>query len=123
MSTELGEAGVVPEWTLGDRLTKARKMSGMTVAEFAEQIGVSDRTVNNAENDRRSVRAITLNAWAWATGVSRHWLETGEGVMPNPPSGRQEARGPTDRIEQFAAEKRRRGRGPATRQYAEPIAS
>lgn len=92
-------------------------MTGMTVAEFAERIGVSDRTVNNAEGDKRTVRPITLNAWAWATGVSRSWLETGEGeVAPNPPTGRQAASG----IERLAAEKRaRKGSDGDTRKYAD----
>lgn len=53
-------------------------MTGMTVAEFADRIGISDRTVNNAEGDKRAVRKITLNAWALATGVPLQWLETGE---------------------------------------------
>lgn len=69
--------GGVPQWTLGDRLRKARTETGMTVAEFAEHIGVSTRTINSAENDQRAVRKITLNAWSLATGVDIEWLETG----------------------------------------------
>lgn len=67
----------VPQWTLGDRLRKARTRTGMTVAEFAETIGVSSRTINSAENDERAVRKITMNAWSLATGVPIEWLETG----------------------------------------------
>lgn len=75
MSTQVIER--IPQWTMGDRLRKARSLTGLTVAEFAEQIGVSDRTINNAEGDRRAVRKITLNAWALATGVPIEWLKTG----------------------------------------------
>lgn len=77
MTTHQQGGELIPEWTLGDRLRKARVMTGMTVAEFAERIGVSDRTINNAEGDRRTVRRITLNAWALATGglgqMADHW--------------------------------------------------
>ena len=78
----------VPEWSLGDRLRKARSLTGMTAAQFAAKIGVSDSTINNAEGDKRAVRRITLNAWALATGVSLEWLETGiAGTTTPPPDG------------------------------------
>ena len=76
MSTQT-TAGTVPEWTLGDRLRKARAITGMTTREFAERIGVSHGTITNAEGDKRAVRPITIKAWALATGVDAHWLETG----------------------------------------------
>lgn len=43
----------VPEWTMGDRLRKARSGTGMTVREFAAALGVSHGTVTNAETDAR----------------------------------------------------------------------
>ena len=92
MSTQT-TAGTVPEWTLGDRLRKARAITGMTTREFAERIGVSHGTITNAEGDKRAVRPITIKAWALATGVDAHWLETGvvagdggpEGDIPTEP--------------------------------------
>jgi len=33
-------AGAVPEWTLGDRLDKAQRVSGLTDAELMEALGV-----------------------------------------------------------------------------------
>jgi transcriptional regulator with XRE-family HTH domain len=71
-------AGRVPEFTLGDRLQKARETLGLNTRDFAELIGVSQKTVTDAENDHRRPRRIMLNAWSLATGVSRQWLETGE---------------------------------------------
>lgn len=68
----------IPEWTLGDRLRKARELTGLGQREFASEIGVSHQTVTNAEKGHRAVRKITLNAWQMRTGVDRHWLETGE---------------------------------------------
>lgn len=81
------DIAVVPQWTQGDRLRKARSLTGLTVREFAAHIGVSHGTVTSAETDARPVRPITLNAWALATKVSREWLETGEGSpsTPTPP--------------------------------------
>ena len=75
MSTETTER--IPTWTLGDRLRKARALTGLTTREFAARIGVSQPTVTNAENDRSRVRKITINAWSLATGVPVEWLETG----------------------------------------------
>ena len=37
--------GVTPQWTVGDRLRKAREMIGLDRAELAEQIGISRNTV------------------------------------------------------------------------------
>lgn len=77
---------------MGDRLRKARSLTGMNVRQFAEHIGVSHGTVTNAETDARAVRVITLRAWAMATGVSLEWLERGIGSsepLPPGPHGRQ----------------------------------
>jgi len=114
MTTHHQGGELIPEWTLGDRLRKARMMTGMTVAEFAERIGVSDRTINNAEGDRRTVRKITLNAWALATGVSARWLATGEGQpTTTPPNGGQPTT-PDDALRRLASRKRARHAGEDT---------
>jgi transcriptional regulator with XRE-family HTH domain len=67
----------IPEWTVGDRLRKARMITGLSTAEFAERLGVSQKTVNNAEADKHAVRKITFNAWSLATGIPVEWLEHG----------------------------------------------
>lgn len=59
----------------------------MGLREFAEQIGVAPDTCTSAEKDRRRVRPITINAYALATGVDRHWLETGEIRPDDGPDG------------------------------------
>lgn len=119
------EGGTVPVWTMGDRLRKARAMSGLTLREFADQIGVSHGSITNAENDRVTVRPITLNAWALATGVSREWLETGEGdPVPAPPPGDGVPDGDREAaLDRLAAQKRgaRHGAG-ATHRYQEAAA-
>lgn len=79
-----GSEPVIPAWTMGDRMRKARTLTGMTVREFATHIGVSHGTVSNAETDAVGVRKIVLNAYSLATGVPVQWLETG--IAPAPPS-------------------------------------
>lgn len=73
----------VPSWTIGDRLRKAREITGLDQGDFAERIGLSRNTVGSYESGRgkKPPRGIVLNAWALATGVDRHWLEHGGGVL------------------------------------------
>lgn len=84
----ISPAGLIPEWTRGDRLRKARETTGMTTRQFAEHIGVSQKTVTDAENDKRpNLRKILLNAWALGTGVPPEWLETGTVPTSGPDGG------------------------------------
>ena len=69
--------GVVPEWTLADRLRKARLMTGLEAQEFADEIGIHRNSVRNYERGRLP-RPIVLKAWALRSGVSYEWLVTGE---------------------------------------------
>lgn len=105
MSTDQ-TAAYVPEWTQGDRLRKARSLTGMTVREFAEHIGVSHGTITSAETDARAVRPITLKAWALATGVSQEWLQAGASAPtpPRPPGGGLD----NEAVAKLAAQKRAR---------------
>lgn len=109
---------LVPEWSLGDRLRKARTLTGMTVAEFAKHIGVSDGTINSAEGDKRAVRRITLMAWASATNVSLKWLETGEGERTPPTPG--PGKPATSKLTRLTDQKRSRSGVRPTRQYLAP---
>lgn len=82
-------AGVVPEWTIGDRLRKARELTGLSAQDFADEIGVSRQTIANAESGTRHPRRITLRAYAMRTGVPLAWLETGKTpVQPKPDGGK-----------------------------------
>lgn len=67
-------AGIIPEWTQGDRLRKAREAAGLDQNELAERIDISRRTVGNYESDRVEARMIVLKQWALATGVDLAWL-------------------------------------------------
>lgn len=80
------QPGVVPQWTIGDRLRKARSLTGLTTHQFADEIGVSQKTISDAECDKRGVpRKILLNAYAMRTGVPVAWLLDGEVPRDNTP--------------------------------------
>lgn len=72
--TMRADEGLVPEWTLGDRLRKARSLTGMTVAQFAAASLISAKSINNYEADKYPPKLLALKRWAEVTGVSEAWL-------------------------------------------------
>lgn len=88
MSTQAG-TGLIPEWTVADRLRKAREATGMDAREFAEHVGISRNTVSNYENGKTTrINRPMLAAWSMATGVPIQWLETGTApTQPEPDGG------------------------------------
>lgn len=71
------ETGIIPTFTLADRLRKARELTGLDQAPFAELAGVSRTTVSNAEQPGHRTSRLVIRAWATASGVSLDWLATG----------------------------------------------
>lgn len=78
MSTAMDGRGAIPQWTLPDRLVKARTHAGMGQREIAEALDVSVRTINRYESGEPVKRGIVLG-WALACGVDPDWLENGGG--------------------------------------------
>ena len=76
--TRAVDRGIVPTWSLGDRLRKARESTGASQGALASAIDMSHRAIGNYEANRRVPRRPVILAWAMATGVSMYWLETGE---------------------------------------------
>ena len=70
--------GQVPEWSLTDRLRKARALTGLDQDEFADLIGVSRGTVSSYERGADTYKRPYLLAWATGSGVSLEWLTTGK---------------------------------------------
>lgn len=66
--------GVIPEFTFGDRLRKARELTGLEQKDFAAEIGISRTSVSNAETGANRPHQITIKAWALRTGVNMDWL-------------------------------------------------
>lgn len=75
--TNMQEVGIVPQWELRHRLQRARELTGLEQAEFAEELAVSRNSVSGAERGATRPREITLRAWAMRTGVSLEWLKYG----------------------------------------------
>ena len=71
-------AGAIPEWTLADRLRKAREHVELGKVEFADEIGVARNTVSSAENGRHRPSKLVVKAWAMRTGVPYEWIMTGQ---------------------------------------------
>lgn len=69
--------GVIPEWTLSDRLRKARESAGLEQVELAHRTKISRATISAAENGHRLPSRATMLLWALATGTNPAWLERG----------------------------------------------
>lgn len=112
------QEGVVPEFTIGDRLRKAREHLGMEQGPFADLIGVSRGSVSNYERgmiDR--YRPIVMRAWARETGVSLGWLETGQGSPTPPAPGLPAPADALDRLTRRKINRARHAEDSATPQY------
>ena len=75
--TQQTMSSLIPEFTVADRLRKAREVTGLDQTQFAAEIDVSRGTVSNYEQGRTNVRRIVLKAWALRSGVPIEWIETG----------------------------------------------
>ena len=67
----------VPEWTMGDRLRKAREELGLSQKDMAATLGVARNTIGNYELGATEPSAATLRAWARACQVPAEWLAWG----------------------------------------------
>lgn len=68
---------IIPTWTLGDRLSKARIQAGIGVQQMADLLACSRTTVANYEHDRTPVPLDTVKAYARHTRVAILWLIQG----------------------------------------------
>lgn len=77
------QGSLVPEFTLGDRLRKAREIAGLSQAELAAEIGISRNSVVNYESQTKRIPRPSLVSWALRTHVDLGWL-SGEQTSPPP---------------------------------------
>lgn len=84
-------AGGVPQWTLTDRLRKAREDRGLTQQQLVDASNgeLKLRTVSNYENPayQGERKRATLRSWAFATGVPLDWLVFGTEPTSDPSGG------------------------------------
>ena len=69
----------IPDWTLGDRLTKARSLTGLSRTRFASVLGISEASVKRYELDDIEPKRGIILGWAVACNVDPDWLENGPG--------------------------------------------
>jgi transcriptional regulator with XRE-family HTH domain len=72
------DAGVIPSWTLGDRLKKAREFAGLKQPLLASELGIARSSITNYETDRTTPSKAVIMAWALRCGVPYQWLRTGK---------------------------------------------
>lgn len=83
--------GVIPEFTLGDRLRKARELRGLEQQELAEQLGIHRQSVARYEKGDAEPRKPVMTLWAIVTGVDLEWL-SGDDEGPRRSEGLDVAR-------------------------------
>lgn len=71
------EPGIVPHFSTGDRLRKAREIAGLSQAQLAADLGLARRTVISYESDAHAAKRSNVMAWALRTGVSFEWILQG----------------------------------------------
>nr|DAL28231.1 MAG TPA_asm: helix-turn-helix domain protein [Caudoviricetes sp.] len=87
MTSQPQDGPLIPVWTLGDRLRKAREAAGLDQTGMARRLGVSRGTVSNAERETVTPRRSVVMAWALATRVPLDWIEGKENPRPDGPDG------------------------------------
>lgn len=83
---EVNAGAVVPAWTAGDRLRKAREHAGYSQGALSELIDVSTRSIQKYEGDKYPPKRHVVVSWSLACGVPVQWLVDGS-VPDSPPSG------------------------------------
>ena len=78
---------MVPQWTVADRLRKAREITGMTQTDFGSLMYLTRKQVGNVETGVTKAGKELLIKWAMASNVDLEWLKTGEGSPDGPPPG------------------------------------
>lgn len=82
MATEVN----IPQWTVGDRLRKARETAGIGVEEIAARLGRNRNSVTRYERSR-TVDINLVRSYSALTGTPLEWLLTGHG--PDDPDSRE----------------------------------
>ena len=67
----------IPDWTLSDRIRKAREYAGLEQEDLAALMYMGRSTVSNWENGVNAPHRLKLEKLAEVCGVSFEWLLTG----------------------------------------------
>lgn len=70
------------DYTLGERICKARDAAGLSTAQLARRLGIKTSTLHSWESDRSEPRSNKLVLLAGVLNVSPTWLLVGRGTPP-----------------------------------------
>lgn len=76
--------GLVPEWTLADRIRKARELKGWEQGELADALYRNRSSVSNWERGANHPTDRVIRAIAELTGVDENWLRGDDGGGESP---------------------------------------
>ncbi len=71
------------DYTLGERICKARDSACLSTAQLARRLGIKTSTLHSWESDRSEPRSNKLVMLAGVLNVSPTWLLVGRGTPPN----------------------------------------
>tara|TARA_R110000796_G_C14276375_1_gene401996 strand:+ start:103 stop:567 length:465 start_codon:yes stop_codon:yes gene_type:complete len=74
----------IPEWSLSDRLTKARNGTGMTMRAFAAFTSLTIRQIQYAESGDGNVSDVVVTVYAFKSGIDYWWIKTGHAPDASP---------------------------------------
>lgn len=69
---------------ISERIKRVREYSGLNQTEFGKRIEISSSGMSKLEAGINNPSDRTVSLICSKFGVSRHWLETGEGEMIDP---------------------------------------
>ena len=85
----MNTAHAIPEWSLGDRMKKARTNAGLTRPEIRDRLlergfSASVSTISAWETDTSRPQDLlgVIDAWSDLTGASQGWVLGVEGHLP-----------------------------------------
>ncbi|MFC6656171.1 helix-turn-helix domain-containing protein [Roseibium salinum] len=70
------------DYTLGERICKARDVCNLSTAQLARRLGIKTSTLQSWESDRSEPRSNKLVLLAGVLNVSPTWLLVGRGTPP-----------------------------------------
>ena len=79
----MADAERIPQWTLGERLRKARLWANVGLEQLAADIGRTPRTIRNYESDATTAPLLVLKRYALRTKVPVKWITTGDAPGPD----------------------------------------
>jgi transcriptional regulator with XRE-family HTH domain len=77
--------GVIPQWTVPDKIRKAREHAGLSQQELADRLSVTRTSVINWERGHTRPLRLILRLLAQETGVDEQWLGQ-EGALVSLPT-------------------------------------